>query len=305
MNNLSIILFGRPELRQRDDSLLVLPGKAHELLVYLLMYRAQTHNRESVACQLWGEADTVQSKKYLRQTLWQLQQGLDRAGLPERQQAVRCDHQWISMEAQNPFWSDVCQFDEAWTQIRDVPGEALSDRQFNAARNAAALYRGDLLSGWYQDWCMVERERYQSLYFALVDKVIDCATARGHYEQAAAHCMNILAIEYTRELTHRKLMRVHALNGDRSAALRQFELCEAAIRKEFAVRPSPETLACYEEIRQGRLEWRTTTPPEPKPSPEPAAIMASLLGELTQLRTSLAGLRTEMEAIKRVLDQRV
>ncbi|NJD05218.1 MAG: hypothetical protein FIA97_01820 [Methylococcaceae bacterium] len=298
MNHLKVILFGKPEIRQLDDTLLGLPGKAQELLVYLLIHRKHAHSREKLAGELWRDTQSGPSKKYLRQCLWQLQQGLERSGIFGRLPAVQCVQQWISIDPDATKFSDVHQFDETCDRIRDIPGEALSDEQMQAAQAAAALYRGDLLSGWYQDWCMVERERYQSLYFALLDKVIDCATARGHYEQAAAHCMKILTIEYTRELTHRKLMRVHALNGDRSAALRQFELCEAALRKEFAVRPSSQTLACYEQIRAGRPDLRDApTPSEAQPSPE-TAVMATVLGELAQIRTTLAALRTDIEAIK-------
>lgn len=301
MNNLNVILFGKPEIRQLDDTPLALPGKAQELLVYLLIHRKHPHSREKLAGELWRDTQPGPSKKYLRQCLWQLQQGLDRSGIFGRPRAVQCVQQWISIDPEAAMFSDVHRFDESCDRIRDIPGEALSDEQMQAAQAAAALYRGDLLSGWYQEWCLIERERYQGQYLALLDKLIDGNVARGRYDQGVAHCMRILTLEPTRELTHRKLMRVYALAGDRSAALRQFDLCEAALRKEYAVRPSPQTLSLYDQIREGHLDGG---PPSPSGQPHPAGereTLAGLFRELGQIRSALSAMRADMETIKAVL----
>ena len=66
------------------------------------------------------------------------------------------------------------------------------------------------------------------------------------------------SVEYARQLTeltpwsesnHRNLMRLLALNGMRSAALRQFQVCTDCLEKELDVSPSPATVALYEEIK--------------------------------------------------------
>ena len=35
-----------------------------------------------------------------------------------------------------------------------------------------SVYRGDLLEGCYQDWCLFERERLQNAYLAMLDKLM-------------------------------------------------------------------------------------------------------------------------------------
>ena len=77
METTQITLFGRLGI-QRDGHSIELPAKAAELLCYLLLARGRPQTREALATELWGEADGAQGKKYLGQSLWQLQQALCR-----------------------------------------------------------------------------------------------------------------------------------------------------------------------------------------------------------------------------------
>ena len=52
---------------------------------------------------------------------------------------------------------------------------------------------------------------------------------------------------------HRRLIQIHALSGDRSAAQRQFERCSAILDRELGVSPLPETRAVYEAALSGAL----------------------------------------------------
>src|SRR5262249_40469268 len=73
MSTVKINLFGQLSV-ECDEKVWCGPEgcKSRELFCYLLIHRAVPHNRERLASLLWEESSTAQSKKYLRQTLWQL-----------------------------------------------------------------------------------------------------------------------------------------------------------------------------------------------------------------------------------------
>jgi DNA-binding SARP family transcriptional activator len=48
-------------------------------------------------------------------------------------------------------------------------------------------------------------------------------------------------------------MRLFCLSGDRTAAIRQFERCCAALHDDLDVVPEDSTLSLYVEIRSGRF----------------------------------------------------
>jgi predicted ATPase len=74
---------------------------------------------------------------------------------------------------------------------------------------------------------------------------------RGEYEQAQ-HCIwRQLELEPWREESHRQLMRVLAVSGQRSAALVQYETCRRVLERDLSVELEAETTALYLRIRDG------------------------------------------------------
>ena len=51
-----------------------------------------------------------------------------------------------------------------------------------------------------------------------------------------------------REETYRLLMRLHALNGDRPAALRAYHVCVTVLRQELGVEPDGATRRAYQRL---------------------------------------------------------
>ena len=60
-----------------------------------------------------------------------------------------------------------------------------------------------------------------------------------------------LSLDPWHEPAHRALMEIHALAGNRPAALRQYEECEDLLREQVGVSPSEETVLLRDRIRSG------------------------------------------------------
>ena len=117
----------------------------------------------------------------------------------------------------------------------------------------AECYKRDLLEGWYQDWCTYERERLQHFYLSMLDKLMDYCEANQKYEDGVLYGDMILRYDHARESTHRRLMNLYYLSGDRTAALRQYERCIAALREELEVEPAFSTRSLKELIAKDQL----------------------------------------------------
>jgi len=210
-------------------------SKDQQLLSFLLIRRNQHHAREAVAAMFWEDQSTERSKKYLRQSLWHLQAAL---GAPQNgSNYLLIEHDWLRMNPSERPWCDVEEFEKAFNAAQGVSATQLSEPQAKQLKDAVALYRDDLLTGWYQDWVLFERERLQNEYLLLLDKLIAYSELHHEYEQSQTYAANILRYDPARERTHRQLMRLYYLSGDRTAALRQYERCVGALRRELAVTP--------------------------------------------------------------------
>ena len=241
MSLLKVALFGRFCVQCGDQ---IVGGfdasKVQELFTYLLLYRHRSHPRETLAGILWGDSSTAQSKKYLRQALWQMQSALEASTTIAAEDLFLLEANWINLNPAAPLWLDVAAFETAYNRVQGVPGQALDGQQLKTVHDAVELYRGDLLEGWYQDWCWYERERFQTMYLSLLDKLIDYYQANGEYETAIDYAQRVLRCDHAREHTHQRLMILHYLAGDRVAALRAAavrmsdrEACAAKLAQAF------------------------------------------------------------------------
>ena len=69
--------------------------------------------------------------------------------------------------------------------------------------------------------------------------------------RAESYARRCLQLEPWDEQAHRQVMQALALQGQRSAALAQYEACRKALAEELGVEPEPETTRLYQGIRAG------------------------------------------------------
>ncbi len=243
MSTLAIHLFGRFRIRRGDTADLPIDAaKAQELLAYLLLNRRRAFRREALAELLWPDSSPLQARKYFRQTLWQLQTALS------EQDVLLVDQEWLRINPAADLWVDVASLESALELCQGGAGKDLTPSQADALRAAARMYLGELLEAWTHEWCVYERERLAIGHLQLLDKLMDFCEAHRAYEEAVEYAGEILRADPVRERTHRGLMRLHYLAGDRAQALRQFGRCRDALRNELDVEPSARTRALYQQV---------------------------------------------------------
>ena len=120
-------------------------------------------------------------------------------------------------------------------QFEELARRALAAGDAAAAREALALYGGELLPGdRYEEWAEPRREQLQRSH-------LDLLRLDGRWAAVAE-------LDPGDERAHLALMRQYAANGDRHAALRQFERLDRALRQELGVAPGPEASALRDRL---------------------------------------------------------
>jgi DNA-binding SARP family transcriptional activator len=227
--------------------------KALELFGYLMLYRDRPHHRDQLAETFWGDRCTAESKKYFRKTLWQLQTSLDQLPCSAGEHLLEIESDWLYINQRIHYWLDIMEFERIYSKLAGVRGQDLDRQTFRTVQDAVSLYKGDLLEGCYQDWCIYERERLKDMYFALVYKLMGYCESNQKYEAGIVYGKKLLGLDPARESTYLRLMRLHYLAGDRTAAIRQFESCQDALKQELNIKPGLRTLELYRQIRNDHL----------------------------------------------------
>ena len=240
---------------------------------------------------LWGDTSTEKSKKYLRQALWHLHAALN-SNNGNGTDVLLVDHDWLSLNPCSSLWTDVADFESAFAGAEGVAGRQLDTDKAQALRDAVSLYNDDLLPGYYQDWILFERERLQNMYLLMLDKLIVYLQFHGDYEVAQGYGATILRYDPARERTHRQLMHLYSLAGDRTSALRQFERCALALKQELGVKPERKTFELYERIKSDQMGCKD---PTDNISPVQNSSSPDILTRLKQLQAIVSGVQRRIQ----------
>jgi DNA-binding SARP family transcriptional activator len=204
---------------ERNGGAVLLPLGVQRLLAFLAIHDRPLQ-RLFVAGNLWIDSDEEHANANLRTALWRL-----RAVGTRLVDATR---------------SHVGLAPGVSVDLHDCSAQArvLLRRDCSPAPHDASSLAGDLLPDWYDDWVLVERERYRQLRLHALESLCEAFAAGGEYGAAVDAGLACIAAEPLRESAHRALMAVHMAAGNRNEALRGYRLYCTLMRNELGLRPS-------------------------------------------------------------------
>ena len=266
------------------------------LLAYLAIETDRDHARRNLAGLLWPELPDHAALSNLRYALSDLRRAVGDTPVSPAKPILRVTRDTIRLDPDAGCRIDVRQFEQLCDEARALgEGEAACA----ALEKAVALYRGPLLEGFslrdsaaFEDWLFWTREQYQRKALCALRRLVAMYEIAGRYEAAQAAARRQVQLEPLDEEAHRQLIRTLALGGQRSAALRQVEICRWTLAQELGVELMPETVALAEAIRTGALQARGPFGHMRSPPPSPPAAAAPIFvardRELVQLDNYLA-----------------
>ena len=233
-----LYLFGGFRL-ERDGVEIRLPAqKSKALLAHLALY-PQEHPREKLAALFWGDSSDHDARKSLRVAFQHLYKALGK-------EFFDGDYEIVRFTPDANFWVDARDIQQLSESSRQFPYRQTPISQLQAALDQ---YRGELLHGFYDDWILEAREQFKQQYIELALQLVTQYRAASEYASAINTAQKVLAIDRAHEAAHQHLILLYAAQGDRTAALKQFDECVRALDEELGVEPSAETIALAKKIK--------------------------------------------------------
>lgn len=227
-------------------------NKLRALLAYLAVNQEHEIKREVLAELLWGENDNATARANLRRALSNLRRLLES---PSGLALFLADKQ--SIRFQPDIYVDSVVFLKLISSENDEAGLA-------AHNCALSLYQGEFMAGFslpdcpkFEEWLQIQREALRRSVFSLLEKLSAVYMRLGDYKAALTFALRYIVLESWNEEAHRRVMRLYALNGQHSLAVRQFELCGNILQEDLGVLPSVDTQQLYDAIRGGKFERRS------------------------------------------------
>ncbi len=234
---LEIRLLGRFEVKLDGRAIILSSRPAQSLLAYLALSAGTAHRREKLAGLLWPDSSDDQARRNLRQSLWQIRKTLGEAAA----HYLHSDDITVTFAAVN-YWLDVA--------LLEKPADAHASVEELMA--VVAVYGGELLPGFYDDWVLWQRERQQTLFECKMEHLLDRLTAVRRWDDLLEWGERWLALGQSPEAAYRAVMVAHAGRGDLARMAAVYRRCVGVLENELGVEPSPQTRALFERLSRGQ-----------------------------------------------------
>ena len=189
-------------------------------------------SRSSLAALLWPEELESEARTNLRRHVHRLTRALPEIPGVE----------WIAGDNLAVGWNDAA---PASIDAREFEILAAAGR----GGDAAALYRGEYLEGFYEDYVLAQRERLRSMQTEALLSLAREARAERSFAAAADFAQRLLDIDEWHEEALREWMAAKYGGGERSVAIASYERFARRLREEFCAEPAAETVALRDAIR--------------------------------------------------------
>jgi DNA-binding SARP family transcriptional activator len=110
---------------------------------------------------------------------------------------------------------------------------------------------GDLLPDWYDDWIVIERERFRQLRVHALERLCERLIEARCYGRAAEAALAAVRAEPLRESAHRAVIRVHLAEGNAADALRHYLLYRRLLFEQLGQAPSALMEALVRPLNAG------------------------------------------------------
>lgn len=259
MGKILIRVFGGPSILTREGcELRELGAKPTALLNILALSPNCTCTRERLLGLLWGSRSQQQAQASLRQALSEIRKALnsdDALALVTDRTTVRLDTALVEIDV-------VC------------CSELLKSADHLCQEKAAEIIIGEFArltpinEQFYDDWIAQQHDRLKASFQDALSEYMRAALQSAELQKAQTFARALLAMERGDEEAHRTLMLVYARQGNRTLALRQFEICAEALRSEYDAEPDASTLEVYERIKISGKQPAQTEPSAVSKEPE-------------------------------------
>jgi WD40 repeat protein/DNA-binding SARP family transcriptional activator len=258
MARLIISLFGQFEVRLDRQPLTGFQSdKSRSLLAYLAVEADRPLRRELLATLFWPDASDQTARTNLRSALLNLRQVLGDS--EARPHFLIIARESIQFNRESDALLDVTEFNRLQAAAAEMQEDDPAAR-IETLKSALALYRGNFLDGLtvkdcpsFDEWCYNWRERLHISASAALWQIGEYYDRVGDYETAIQYARRRVELEPWLEEAHYHLMRLLALNGERTSALAQYDACCRQLKDHLEIKPTAEIERLYELIRDGRL----------------------------------------------------
>ena len=201
---------------------------AQSLFAYLILTAGTLHRREKLAGIFWPDETEEKARAYLRNEFWRIRKALRYTSKVEY---LLADGLTVAFDQSSAYWLDVA-------ALKNLSDAASTDELINALSTS----QGELLSGFYEDWIVLEREHLQSVYEQKMARLLEMLEKEKRWHEVLEWAERWISFGQIPEAAYRYLMIAYDALGEHAKVTSTYERCVQALRV-LELEPSEHTRA--------------------------------------------------------------
>jgi DNA-binding SARP family transcriptional activator len=228
---LEVHLLGQFDVRLKGEQVEIPSRPAQSLFAYLILRSGTSHRREKLAGLLWPDSDESNARANLRHALWRIRKAIGDG-------YITADKITIEFDPEAEYWLDA--------DVLEGNGSGEKD-----LLSTVSVYGGELLPGFFDDWAVLDRERFRATFETRIQHALDSLLEQKEWTKTLEWAERWIALGDVPEPAYRALMMANAGMGDTAGVATAFKRCETALRDDLSVEPSEQTQRLFDFLSQG------------------------------------------------------
>ncbi|HEX7174343.1 MAG TPA: BTAD domain-containing putative transcriptional regulator [Pyrinomonadaceae bacterium] len=221
--------------------------RARDILCFIASRRHRRASKDTIIDTFWPDADFEAVEKNFHPTVSHIRKGLN-SNQPLKQNFLLYRDGDYQLNPEFSYFMDTEEFDRLLAEGEAARRARDTETSVRAFESAIKLYRGEFVSGSYDDWVEEQRTYYREQYLRLLEMLAAAAQKAEDWPRSQLLAQHILREDPFREDVHCMVMRSQAAQGNRVAVREQYEMLRKLLRKELGVEPAAETQRTYKDL---------------------------------------------------------
>ncbi len=221
--------------------------RARDIFCYIATSKHRRVDKEVLIDDFWGAEDFAAIEKNFHPTISHIRKALNSKQSFKQNFIVFRDGAY-QLNPELIYSIDTEEFETAVAEAENAKKENDTETFRQNLEKANELYRGEFMAGIYENWAEERRNYYSEQHSRVLNALAKIAFTDKSWSNALRFSNQILQKDPYREDAHRLIMKIHAVQGKRSAVVEQFETLQSLLKNELGIAPAPETRKIFQEL---------------------------------------------------------
>ena len=144
------------------------------------------------------------------------------------------------------YWSDCAEFEKLYNSA--MSSGVTTNQKINYCIQAAELYKGDFLQGYYESWCEEMRQNYSNMFIKLCVELIKNFKEKNSFSEVIKYAEKILKIDKLNDDAYIEMIETYTRLGETNMAKEKFSLMLKVYDEELGEKPDKSVLDTINKI---------------------------------------------------------